>query len=197
MAGNIVSMRFASSYEYARAQPIANPFNVNSPNCYNARGAGNQVTKEVTLTAAGDPVVTNLFQVTGFVELYRIFGKFIDVTNVADIEEVSLVFDDGGVTVPLTLAAGVVCDGAALNSVLLKVDAATAAIHFMNADQVRVYEVSKQDIQPPASLSADNGADSFIQMLYKSAEPTDLNCQIRWYAEWRTLCGGLGSVVAA
>lgn len=185
---------FAASFKDARARPmlVASP-DPNSPNCFNIRSAGRMESKAVTLTAHGDPVAVNLFTITGAVKILNVFGIFEDVMNVDDIEEVRLDVYDGTVAVVLSLAAGVICDGAVLGSQIAKVDDSAAALAFLNADQVRINEVTKHVILDPVMVNAKNGGTTYLRMLYKNADEA-LDCAVRWYVEWRALCGSTGDV---
>jgi len=191
----LIDATFAASYKNARARSMTAEFDTNSPNCYNVRSPGRITEKLVTLTASGNPVFTNLFIVTGLVRLNDIIGIFMDVTNVVDIENVSLDTTDAGVSPPLTLAAGPVCDGATLGSSLVKIGAADVALAFMNGDQVRVEETTKRQNLDPILINAKYGTTTYIRLLYKSV--ANLNCQIRFQAEWRSYCGSTGLVVPA
>ena len=153
------------------------------------------LSKAVTLTAAGDPVAVNLFEFTGLVRINNIVGVFMDVTEVTDIEEVRLDAYDGINSPDITLAAGVVCDGAILGSSIVKVDDASGALVFLDADQVRLEETSKQQSLDPFILNAKEGVTNYIRMLYKNAD-TNLDCAITWFLEWRSFCGAGGGVTA-
>lgn len=187
--GEMLDGLFGPSFIEARRLAMSvNDWAMNSPNCFDARGAGRLVTKLVTLTADGDPVAVNLFTVTGHIKLFSLFAVFEGVTNVDDIEEVRFDVYDGTVAAVLTLAGGVVCDGVTANSILMKVDDASNALTLMDADQVRIYESSKNDIVQPTSVNAKNGVTTYLRLLYKNADES-LNCQVRVYAEYRALCG--------
>lgn len=187
--------RFYASFRNARARAIAPTFVENSPNCYNTRSPERTANNLVTLTAAGVNVAVNLFIVTGLVRLNDTVGIFEDVTNVADIEDVYLDIYDGTIATPITLDDAVVCDGANLNSALVKVDDSTGKIVFMNADQVRKEETTKNSNLDPVLINAKNGVTTYVRMIYTNTD-TNLNCQIRWYVDWRSFCGSGGELVA-
>ncbi len=107
---------FLSSFRRASGKIIGSEHDSNSPDDIATRAGGQVVEKTVTLTAAGNPAEVELFAITGGVTLFDLYGIFEDVTNVADIEEVRLGLWDGTNWVDLTLAAGVVCDGATVKA---------------------------------------------------------------------------------
>jgi len=84
---------------------------------------------------------TNLFQVTGDVEIKALYGRFTSVTNVVG-GPTACSFDlyDGTATVQITSAAGVSCAGATLGAIIKKADQAANALTFLNADQCRWHE---------------------------------------------------------
>ena len=184
---------FSASFKDARTKGVTCPSDNSSPNCFNARSAGFYEEKLVTLTGDGDPVAVNLFTIEGLVRINQVVGVFEDVTNVADIEEVRLDVYDGTNDEVITLAAGVVCDGVTVGAALAKVDDASGALVLLDADQIRIDETTKRDNLDPVLVNGKNGATNYLRMLYKNAD-TNLNCQIRWYVEWRTFCGNTGLV---
>jgi len=182
---------FGASYKHARSLAGAETWESGSPDCFDSRNPGKQKSKLVTLTAAGDPVAVNLFSFTGLIRLNEISGTFVDVTNVADIEEVRLDVWDGANSVPITLASGVVCDGATINSSIVKIDDATGALVFLDADQIRIDETNKRSNLDPVLLNGKDGVTNYIRMLYKNVD-TNLNCQIMWRASYRSYAGQCG-----
>lgn len=66
---------------------------------------------------------------------------------------------------------------------------------FLNANQVRTHEAVKQSVLEPIALQQKSGVTTYLRMKYKNVD-TNLNCQIRWYAEWRSLCGSPGVMAA-
>jgi len=188
---------FRASFIDARTRPIPvldADHEENSPDCFNVRENGRIENKLVTLTAAGNPVEVNLFEVTGLVRLNQIVGIFEDVTNVVDIDDVRLDVTDGVHDTVITSAAGVVCDAATVNASLVKIDDATGALVFLNADEARIEETNKHSNLDPVMINAENGGTSYVRMLYKNVD-TNLNCKIRWYAEWRSYHGDTGLLV--
>ena len=164
----------------------ADVHDINSPVDIVTRTGGLATSKLVTLSAAGDPVATNLFVIAGHIEIIKLYGVFVDVTEVTDIEEVRYDVYDGTVDTAITAAGGVECDGVALNSIIMKVDAVAAALTLLDADQVRVYESSKNDVLNPITINAKNGVTTYLRILHKNTDE-NLDCQVRTFVEWRHL----------
>jgi len=184
---------FDKSYKHARKRPVANPCEPNSPNCYDARGSGILIVNEITIVGAGASI--NLFQITGTVELMRIYGVVTDVTNIADLTLPHLALWDSAADVLLSAAAGPDCSGVPLGSSLIKTDAAANALALLNATNGAIYESDKKEIPTPTVLQQKTGGvDTFTRFKFTSAG--GLNCKIKWFSEWRHMCGDSGNVVA-
>jgi len=193
----LVDAAFRASFKDARARTIATTYDADSPDCFDARDPGRQAVKLVTLTAAGNPVYVDLFQFTGLIRLNNITGIFEDVTNVDDLEELGLDVWDGAVAVAITaVGAADMCDGATLHSALAKVDDATGALEFMDADQVRIVETNKHSNLDPVLLNTLDGVTCYVRLRYKNTD-TNLNCQIMWRAGYRSYAGQSGGTFAA
>ena len=183
---------YDSSYKRARARAIANPYTINSPNCYDARGSGIQTSKLVAVAGATSAV--NMFLVTGLVRLLNFVAIFEDVTEVTEIEGVHLDVWDGAST-DLTLEAVVVCDGVVVNSALVKADDATGALILMDSANAAIEDTTKQQILDPVLINAKQGTATYIRLNWVNAD-TNLDCGIRCYAEWRSFCGSGGTLTA-
>jgi len=86
---------------------------------------------------------TNLWQVTGYIEVKAIYGEFTDVTNVVGGPTVcSFDLNDGIATVQITSAAGVNCAGVTLGSIIKKDMAVANAATLLDASQCRFSELT-------------------------------------------------------
>ena len=183
---------FRKSYQDARSRGIDNPFDVNSPNCYDARGSGDMASKLAAVAGATSAV--NLFLVTGLVRLLNFVAIFEDVTEVTDIDDVHLDVWDGAST-DLTLATNPDCSGVTLNSALIKADDATGALILMDSANAAIEDTTKQQNLTPVLINAKEGTATYIRLNWVNAD-TNLDCQIRCYVEWRTFCGTDGNLTA-
>ena len=183
---------FSGSFKYARARAIDTVFDTNSPNCYNARGSGSMASKLAAVAGATSAV--NLFLVTGLVRLLNFVAIFEDVTEVTDIDDVHLDVWDGAST-DLTLATAPNCSGVIVNSALIKADDATGALILMDSAAASIEDTTKQQNLNPVLINAKQGTATYIRLNWVNAD-TNLNCQIRCYAEWRSFCGSGGTIVA-
>lgn len=183
---------FRESFKDARAQSITPAFATNSPNCYNARGAGNQVSKLIAVAGATSAV--NVFLVTGLVRLLNFVAIFTDVTEVTDIDDVHLDVWDGAST-DLTLATAPDCSLVTLNSALIKADDATGALILMDSANASIEDTTKQQNLNPVLINAKQGTATYIRFNWVNAD-TNLDCEVMCFAEWRTFCGVSGTVTA-
>lgn len=167
-------------------------YEVNSPTCSSKRGAGIQVSKLIAVAGATSAV--NMFLVSGLTRLLNFVAIFEDVTNVVDITAVHLDVWDGAST-DITLAAGVDCSGVIVNSALVKADDATGALILMNSANASIEDTTKQQILDPGPINAKEGTATYLRFNWTNAD-TNLDCQVRCYAEWRSFCGGAGEIVA-
>jgi len=188
----MIDALYDPSYKHARARPISNPYTVNSPNCYNARGSGIQTSKLIAV--AGVTGAVNMFLVTGLVRLLNFVAIFTDVTDVDDIDGVHLDVWDGAST-DITLAAGVDCASVIVNSALIKADDATGALIKMDSANAAIEDTTKQQNLDPVLINAKEGTDTFIRFNWASAD-AGLDCELMCYAEWRSFCGSDGQLTA-
>jgi hypothetical protein len=187
---------FYPSLRDANARPFANgtgPSQNNSPDDFNIRGPGQVATNEVAFTAAG--ATTNIFAVTGGVQIMRIAGVFTDVTDVADIDALSLDFWDGAAPQQITSLAGTTCDGVALNSQLIKTGNNTVAITLLDAAAGVINEGLGPGVGWPFTYNCKNGVTCYIRFTYTSAGGCD--AAILWAVDWRhTIRITHGTIVA-
>jgi len=168
----------------------------NSLEDISARAGGRITSKTITLTASGSPASVDVFTVTGPVVVMGLYGSFVDVTDVADIDALYLDIWDGTTAVEITDSAGVTCDGVTLGAVLAKTLVSTSPITLLDADQVRLNEEASNKAFKPFILNAKNGVTNTIRCHYTSA--AGCNAQIDWALEWRCLnAAALGNIVAA
>lgn len=178
-----------------RAAPAVGSLVPNSVDCAIHRMVGELLINEKTYnTGGGAAVTTNLFKVTGNVEIKGIWGIFTDVTNVAGLTAAFLELYDGTISPDLTLAAGTVLTGAALGSCVEKDAVATSAITFRNSSAVSFTEVAAAPRQLQSFMvTSKNGVNTYIRSSITEAAGT--NCKIKWYIAW--VCRSIGSTVVA
>ena len=110
---------------------------------------------------------TNLYQITGDVEIKAIYGRLTDVTNVAGGPTAcSFDLNDGGATVQLTSAAGTSLAGTTINSIILKDQPAANAMTLLDTAQCRWNELAVGGSARPflGGLAVQmNGANTFLR----------------------------------
>lgn len=104
-----------------------------------------------TISGAGAPNLTNLFQVVGDVEIKAVYGQFTDVTNVVGGPTTCAweLSDAGGGTAPITALAGTDLSGVANSAFIFKRTAAADPLILLDATQCRYSEVVDAGVVRP------------------------------------------------
>ena len=151
-----------------------------------------------TLTITGKPQGGNIpiFNVTGAVEILRMWGVFVDVTDVSAITATSLDLYDETNTVPLTdLAPGTDLSGVGLYALIGKWFLADTALALIDSDQCSIVEASGLGLDMFATflIQSKYGADNVIRFNYTS-DGGGCEAQIKFTCIWRSLVDGYGEV---
>lgn len=166
----------------------------NSPECSFHRGSGYIAYKELTIAGTGAEVNSNLFQVTGFVELTSLIGIFTNVTEVVTLTGFYWDLYDGTNSVEITDNGGVTLSGASLGSAVMRNAVATGAAVFANASQCRILEgATGPKIAVGLDLLQKVATNTYIRSRVTTGAAT--NCKIMFYVSW--ICRHAGSNVVA
>ena len=154
-----------------------------------------------TLTISGKPqgaTSTAIFDVVGAVEILRIWGVFIDVTDVTAMTACSIDLHDETNTVPITdLAPGTDLSGVGLYALIGRWFLADTAMALIDSDACSIVDASGLGLDMFASLMVQSkyGVDNVIRFNYTS-DGGGCEAQIKFTCIWRSLVDGYGEVTA-
>jgi len=150
-----------------------------------------------TMTITGKPQGDNvpIFNITGAVEVLRLWAVFTDVTDVSSLTACSLDLYDGTNTVELTDDGGTDLSGVGLYALVGRWFFADEPLALLDSDQI--------DIVDGAGIGLDLFATFMIQCKYGATNVMRFNytsdgggceCQIKFTCIWRSLVDGYGEV---
>jgi len=108
---------------------LVDPATPDSPHDYLHRGAGVRMEKVLTLDGNGAQN-DNIFEITGAVEVLRVYGECTEATDATTCTAVSFDIWDGTAAYPLTSAAGVDLSGIIVGGAVYKDGVAAGAATF-------------------------------------------------------------------
>ena len=152
------------------AAPAIADMVVNSAYCYISQlgsVASKRLSVDGTPNGAQDE---NLFTISGAVEILRLSGVFTDVDDVSAITAAGFDLIDGDNNiVQITSAAGTNLSASTLQTHILRVDQAAAAVTALKSDQVRIIDGAVGlDLHAPFVVNAKNGGTTYLRFNYTS-----------------------------
>jgi len=169
---------------------------VDSVHHYLERTIGEPTTKTITLSANNTTASENIFQITGSVQIYRIYGEITDATTLANLTAASFDLYDSTAAVQMTAAGGVL-SGMGVGTNFFKSGLAANNFDINNnaagAITEQTYEGS--DVFSRCIVTQKTGANTYIRFTYTTTD-TPINAQIKFYVEYFGLDGS-GTLVAA
>jgi hypothetical protein len=120
---------------------------------------GTNVQKSATITGNG-ATKTNLFTITGLVEILRVIGVVTAVTDATTFSTIYFDSYDGAATTDLTLAAGVDMSGTSAGSFVIRNGAAAVAANHFKNDQVRSADSL---LSNPVLVSAKSSGTTYLR----------------------------------
>lgn len=149
------------------------------------------------MTIDGKPQGDNvpIFNVTGAVEILRMWGVFIDVTDVSALTVCYLDLYDETNEVEITDNGGTDLSGSGLYALIGRWFLADVALALVDSDACSIVDGSGIGLDLFASLIVQSkyGADNVIRFNYTS-DGGGCECQIKWTCIWRSLVDGYGEV---
>ena len=149
------------------------------------------------LTIEGKPQGDNvpIFNVTGAVEILRLWGIFIDVTDVSSLTACYIDLYDETNEVEITDNAGTDLSGVGLYALIGRWFMADVELALVNSDQCSIVDASGIGLDLFASLIVQTkyGADNVIRFNYTS-DGGGCEAQIKFTCIWRSLVDGYGEV---
>jgi hypothetical protein len=149
------------------------------------------------MTIDGKPQGDNvpIFVVTGAVEILRLWGVFIDVTDVSSLSDCSLDLYDGTNTVEITDSVGTDLSGVGLYALVGRWFLADVDLALVNSDACSIVDGSGIGLDLFASLIVQSkyGVENVIRFNY-SSDGGGCAAQIKWTCIWRSLVDGYGEI---
>lgn len=161
---------------------------------YIHRGMGHEVSKVITLIGDSNTTNYNCFQLTGSVEIIKIYGQITTTSTFANATACHFNLVSDGADVDITKNDGVL-SGLAIGSIFVKnaVAATTMAIA-TNADVALTEPAAGVKAFTPFIITQKTGTSSYIRFTYTTSDsPTVATLTI--YVEYRRI--GAGTLVAA
>ena len=178
------------------AAPAIADMVVNSAYCYISQ-LGSVASKSITVTGTPNGAQDeNLFTISGGVEILRLSGIFTLVTDVSAVTAAGFDLYDGTNVVQVTSAAGTDLSASTLQTHILRVDQAAAAVTSLKSDQVRIIDGAVGlDLHAPFVVSSKYGATTYLRFNYTS-DGGGANFKMTFEAVWRPLIREYGEVEA-
>lgn len=165
----------------------------NSVHNYLDRVSGHLEEKVLTLTGTG-ATSENLFQVTGSIEVYRLWGEVVRVGTLTNLTGGSFDLYDSTSAVQLSAATGVL-SGVSEGTVFTKTGLAADAFAINNSVAGAVLEQTYEGSDPFNGIivTQKNGANTFLRFTYTTTD-NPIDADIVFNVEYRALDGGMLSV---
>ena len=151
-----------------------------------------------TMTITGKPQGDNvpIFNVTGAVEVLRLWAVFVDVTDVSSLTACSIDLYDETNIVPLTdLAPGTDLSGVGLYALIGRWFFADEPLALLDSDQIDIVDGAGigLDLFATFMIQCKHGAENVMRFNYTS-DGGGCEAQIKFTCIWRSLVDGYGEV---
>jgi hypothetical protein len=168
---------------------------VNSVHDYLERSVGDVISKTITINANDTSASVNVFQVTGSIEIIRLYGVITTATTLTNCTGAYFNLYDGTASVALTKNDGVL-SGMAVGTAFIKNATATTTMAVADNAVGAVTEASSAKFFYPAIVTQKTGANTYIRFTYTTTDaPADATFTI--FAEYRLPPAGFtGGLVA-
>jgi len=155
---------------------------------------GNRVSKASTLSASNTTASNNLFQLTGTVEITRLFAEVTTVTTLVNCTALSFDLYDSTAAVPVTDAApGATLSGLAVGTFMVKDAAAATVLAVADNAAGIVTEGSTNKVFDQFFITQKTGANTYMRLTYTTTD-APINAVITVYADYIAM--GSGTLVA-
>jgi len=170
---------------------------VNSVHCHLDRAGGHVISNDITINADNASANVECFQITGSIEIYRIYGTIKTKTTLANCTAVYFdLFPTGWAAVAISKNNGVL-SGLAVWAFFTKEAVATTTITIIdNALAVVTEPVTDKKQFTPFIVTQKTGVDTFIRFNYTTTD-TPADAVFGIYVEYRKPPEGEGTIVAA
>jgi hypothetical protein len=162
---------------------------------YLERTIGEKTNKTITLSANNTTASENIFQITGDIQIYRMWACVTDATTLANCTSASFDLYDSTAAVQITAATGVL-SGVPVNTLVAKTGLAANAFVVNSATAGSLIEQTYEgsDVFSRFIVTQKNSANTYIRFTYTTTD-APINTQLKVYVEYHSLNGG--TLVAA
>jgi len=179
---------------FNRPAPLPAYINPNSAWCGIHRTQGSLGVVSKSIAGTGAEVITNLWTITGTIELIDLWAVFTDVSNVVTCSGIWWDLWDGANSVALTLD-GANCNGVSVGTTIIKTQTSGNVADVQNASQVRFQESANNNprIFLGGMMQYKSGATNYVRLRMDTDGNTDVTLSL--YMAWA--CHHTGSSVVA
>lgn len=157
------------------------------------RTTGHVTSKTITLSANNTTASENIFQITGTVQVFRLYAEVVDATTLTNCTAASFdLYPTGGAAAQITAASGVL-SGVGVGSYITKQALKASAFNVADNSAAVVNEAAVNRTFTGFVATQKTGTDTFIRFTYTTTD-APINAQIKVYIEYRGL--GTGTLVA-
>jgi len=155
---------------------------------------GSLATKTITLSANNDTASENVFQITGNVDVVRLYAEVVDVTTLANCTNIHFDLYDSTAAVDITKSGpGSVLSGLAVGTFLVKDAIKTTAVAIADNATGVVSEASGNKPFTGFFVTQKTGANTYLRLTYTTTD-APINAQITVYCDYIAL--GSATLVA-
>lgn len=156
--------------------------------------SGSQVSKASTLSANNTTASNNLFQLTGTVEVVRLYAVVTDTSTLANCTNVHFDLWDSTAAVDITKSGpGSVLSGLAVGTFMVKDAVKTTAVAVADNVAGAITEGSTSKIFEEFFITQKTGANTYMRLTYATTD-APINAQITVYCDY--IAVGSGTLTA-
>lgn len=154
------------------------------------RACGDIESKVATLSVNNGTQSINLFQITGTVQILKIYGFITAKTTLTNLTGAHLDVYDGTIDTDITKASpGATLSGMAVGTYFAKTGLASVDLAVSNNATTIVAEATGNKLFSESEITQKLSTNTFIRFHYASTD-TPINAQLTLYCEWRGMDGG-------
>lgn len=160
---------------------------------YLDRVSGDMVTKVATLNLNNTTGSINLFQITGAVEIIKLFGVLTAKTTLTNCTNAYVDLYDSTTAVNISKATTLTLSGMTVGGIIYKNAVATSVLQLADANVGNIAEGAQALSFYRFMAVQKSGANTYIRFTYSTTDAPS-NAQMTFYVEYRPL--GTGTLVA-
>lgn len=160
---------------------------------YLVRSSGEPLSKTVTMNANNTTANVNCFQLTGSVEILKIWGKIATKTTLTNCTDVHFDLYDSTASVAITKTTTGTLSGMAVGTIFVKNADASVVVAVADNAAGKVTEPPANRAFFPFIVTQKTGANTYIRFNYTTTD-APANATATIYVEYRPM--GIGTLVA-